>query len=282
MRRVIPLLAVAVLAAPPAARAASVVRVTAGASAVRALVAQGFDVTENVRGGYADVVVRSGAEARRLRAAGYAFRRVAARRDRARAAATSSLPSGRRTYRRYADYVRELAALPATHPGLARPVTLPERSVLGEPIVGVELAADVNRTDDGRPVYLVLGEHHAREWPSGEIAMEFALDLAAGYGRDPRITSLLDRERVIVVPIVNPDGFRVSRDDVRPDRRFAAAARGGRMKRKNCAADTPAEAHEPCRDRAGVDLNRNYGAGWGGPGASASYFDDDYRGSGPW
>src|SRR5436305_222153 len=144
MRRVIPLLAVAVLAAPPAARAASVVRVTAGASAVRALVAQGFDVTENVRDGHADVVVYSRAEVRRLRAAGFAFRRL------------------------------------------------------------------------------------------------------------PRV-----RDR-------------------------AVAAGGGRLKRKNCAADTPAEAHEPCRDRAGVDLNRNYGAGWGGPGASASYFDDDYRGSGPW
>ena len=99
--------------------------------------------------------------------------------------------------------------------------------MLGEPIVGVELAADVNRTDDGRPVYLVLGEHHAREWPSGEIAMEFALDLAAGYGRDPRITSLLDRERVIVVPIVNPDGFQVSREDERADGRFARTAHSG-------------------------------------------------------
>src|SRR5947208_1486016 len=256
MRRVIPLLAVAVLAAPPAARAASVVRVTAGASAVRALVAQGFDVTENVRDGHADVVAYSRAEVRRLRAAGFAFRRLPRVRDGAVAAAASPLPSGRRTYRRYADYVRELAALPAAHPGLARPVTLPERSVLGEPIVGVELAADVNRTDDGRPVYLVLGEHHAREWPSAEIAMEFALDLAAGYGRAARITALLERERVVVVPVVNPDGFQVSRDDVRSDGRFAATAHGGLLKRKNCEADTPLEAAQPCRDRAGVDLNR--------------------------
>src|SRR2546423_2600211 len=282
MRRLIGLLAAAVLVVPAPAGAASVVRVTAGPADVRALEALGFDVTENVKPGYVDVVVSSRAEARRLRAAGFAFRPAPRVRERARAAATSALPSGRLTYRRYGDYVRELAELPAAHPGLARAVTLRERSVLGEPIVGVELAADVNRADDGRPVYLVLGEHHAREWPSAEIPMEFALDLAAGYGRDPRITSLLDRERGIVVPIVNPDGFRVSRDDLRPDRRFAAAARGGRMKRKNCAADTPAEAHEPCRDRAGVDLNRNYGAGWGGPGASASYFDDDYRGTGPW
>jgi hypothetical protein len=31
-----------------------------------------------------------------------------------------------------------------------------------------------------------------------------------------------------------------------------------------------------------VDLNRNYGAYWGGNGASTTYFQDDYRGPGPW
>jgi hypothetical protein len=54
------------------------------------------------------------------------------------------------------------------------------------------------------------------------------------------------------------------------------------LKRKNCAADTAPEATQPCRNRAGVDLNRNYGAYWGGSGASATYYDEDYRGPGPW
>src|SRR5438093_132272 len=99
----------------------------------------------------------------------------------------------------------------------AAPASSPERTVLGEPIIGVEIARDVNRTDDGRPVYLVMGEHHAREWPSGEVAMEFALDLAHGYGTDPRITSLLDRERVDVLPVINVDGFKISREDVAAD-----------------------------------------------------------------
>src|SRR5437763_2284751 len=153
MRRVIGLLAAVLVIAAPA-RAASVVRVTAGPADVQALASQGFDVTENVKPGYADVVVHSGADLRRLRAAGFAFRRLARVRDRAVAGATSALPSGRRTYRRYSDYLHDLTALTAAHPGLARPVTLPVRSVLGRPIVGVELAAGVNRTDDGRPVYL--------------------------------------------------------------------------------------------------------------------------------
>jgi hypothetical protein len=127
-----------------------------------------------------------------------------------------------------------------------------------------------------------MGAHHAREWPSAEVAMELALDLVGGYGRDARITSLLDRERVFVIPVVNADGFQVSREDVRSDPQFSQTANAGAMKRKNCAADTPQEVAEPCKNRSGVDLNRNYGAYWGGNGASTTYFQDDYRGPGPW
>ena len=57
-----------------------------------------------------------------------------------------------------------------------------------------------------------MGVHHAREWPSGEHAMEFAFDLAMNYGKNARITGLVDKVRTVVVPIVNPDGFNLSRE----------------------------------------------------------------------
>jgi murein tripeptide amidase MpaA len=76
---------------------------------------------------------------------------------------------------------------------------------------GIEIAADVQR-NDGRPVFLNMGVHHAREWPSVEIPMEFANDLIKNFGKDPRITDLLQRTRVIVVPVVNVDGYNLSRE----------------------------------------------------------------------
>ena len=69
-------------------------------------------------------------------------------------------------------------------------------SLEGRPIQGIEIAADVDATDDGRPVYVQLGAHHAREWPSAELPMEFAIDLVENYGTDSRITALLDDVRV--------------------------------------------------------------------------------------
>ena len=102
-----------------------------------------------------------------------------------------------------------------------------------------------------------MGVHHAREWPSGEMAMEFAVDLVKNYGKNARITRLLKRARVIVVPVVNVDGFELSRtdgeySDLRELNEYdptggtgsvAGDARASTYKRKNCRVvdgqDTP-------------------------------------------
>ncbi len=81
------------------------------------------------------------------------------------------------------------------------------------PSTAIEIGRDVQAAEDGRPTFVLLGVHHAREWPSGELAMEFAYDLVKNYGSDPRITSLVNRSRVVVVPVVNVDGFELSRTD---------------------------------------------------------------------
>ena len=272
------LAAVAILAALPVASASarsSLVAVpVTGPLTVPTLERLGFDVTHDVSPQRVVVALHDDADRAALAAAGYASREVVAdleaehRRareaDLARAAAAprSGLPSGRETYRVLDEYLAELDALATGHPGLVRRVDLPRRSVQGRPLAAVEIAGDVNRDDDGRPVYIVTGLHHAREWPSGEVSMEFARDLAQGYGGDPRITSLLDRVRVVVLPVANPDGFVMSRGTV-------PAVGGGAdpLQRKN--------AHE-------VDLNRNYAAFWGGNGASVDPGSDTYRGPSPW
>src|SRR5205085_12500072 len=108
----------------------------------------------------------------------------------------SPLPSGRTSYLVLSDYQNELKQIVAKYggSGLARPVSL-GKTAEGREIQGVELANDVGN-GDGRPIYFVMGEHHAREWPAAAAAMEFARMLAKGYGNDPRITDPLHKERV--------------------------------------------------------------------------------------
>jgi PKD repeat protein/murein tripeptide amidase MpaA len=261
----------------------------------------GLDVTHDVSPTAATVVLYSDAQRALLDAAGFdsvtivgnlALADAIERRDDARAAAgtRSSLPSGRDTYRVYEDYTSELRTLAHTDPALVRPVTL-GNTFEGRPIEGVEIAEGVLRRDDGRPVYLNFGAHHAREWPSAEWPMEFAHTLVQGYkANDPRIRALLEDVRVVIVPVVNADGFIASRsfgtsplDDDSGATLGQAVANQGAYIRKNCRPTGPGDAAVPCafRTGSGVDLNRNYGYYWGGPGSGTGTTAQNYRGTAP-
>jgi hypothetical protein len=269
----------------------------------------GVDLTEHGGEGYVEVVLHRAADAATLSGSGFTWtvsipdlavrekQNNAVNAAYASATEVSPLPSGRDTYRTLADYTDDLRTLAALHPGLVKLFALSRRSLEGREILGIEITENVSSTSDGKPVFLMLGLHHAREWPSGEHAIEFAFDLVKNYGPKGRITELLTKARVIVVPVVNADGFEQSRKwgdlvDVREVDNGGQVTilgnPGNAYKRKNCrvadAQTTPAGACEvtsPGGYGIGVDLNRNYGALWGGPGASDVFADPTYRGGGP-
>ena len=147
-----------------------------------------------------------------------------------------------------------------------------------------------------------MGVHHAREWPSGEHAIEWAFELVNGYkGGNARVARLVRNVRTIVIPIVNPDGFNISRE--------AGEAQGGgdgrgtpnpgetnetanivahpyEYRRKNCRLPGErgrATAPAPPAGVAstGVDPNRNYGAFWGGAGRERRLHERDLLRPGP-
>lgn len=275
----------------------------------------GLDLTEHAGHGHAEVVLHRLNDLTTLAGSGLTYRvkipdLIARgveiqRLDAAYAArvGTSPLPSGRTGYRTLADYESDMTGLAKRYPSLVRTFTLARPSLDGRPVRAVEIGRGVKRPNSGQPTFLLMGLHHAREWPSGELAMEFAIDLAQSYGKNKRITDLLDRARVVVVPVVNVDGFHYSRTDgefvdlrdlneLDPlDGTGTTLLTPGRAyQRKNCrlvdGTDTPdgscrAALLSPGGFGLGVDLNRNYGGFWGGPGAGTGLADPTYRGAGP-
>ncbi len=275
----------------------------------------GLDLTEHAGHDYVEVLLHTPADLATLRAADFTYDvRIAdlVRREAennainaqfAAATVTSKLPSGRDTYRTLDDYEADMSALEKDHRSLVRKFTLERPSLDGREIHGVEIGSDVRHAPSGRPTFLLMGLHHAREWPSGELAMEFAVDLAQGYGHNRRITGLLDKARVIVVPVVNVDGFDLSRTDgelvdLRDLNQYdplegtgtTVATPGRTYMRKNCrivdGQDTEdgscqAVLGSPGGFGLGVDLNRNYGGFWGGPGAAATEPNPDQTEVGP-
>ena len=218
---------------------------------VQVLVDKGFDIgaVRAVRGGIEVDVVGHPHDRGALLALPYPSRvSIADLRARSQATATN--------YRDLANYESEMQALVTTYPNLARLWTI-GTSIEGRPIHALELAGHVNN-DDGRAETAFLGLHHAREWPSGEMVMNLATDLAQKYGSDGRVTKLLNKTRVWLVPVVNPDGFVYSRTVDSLWRKNRRDNGGGSF---------------------GVDNNRNYAYQWSGPGASNNKNDETYRGT---
>jgi hypothetical protein len=288
------------------------VKIGSGADITR-MEALGLDVTHDVIAGEAEVIVHGTKQLSALQGTGLKYSTTIADLEqdsmRARAAdakyssttAASPLPSGRTDYRQYTDFQNEMKALVKAHPQTVRPLTI-GKTWEGRAIEGVEISDDVNAIDDGKPTFIVVGTHHAREWPAAEAAMEFALMLDQGNGSDDKITSLLKRERIIIIPILNIDGYLVSRadsafsptdqgiqhgagkpEDFEDVHTAEAVAPGGppaAYRRKTCHGSNPPGS--PCEGQYGVDPNRTYGEGWGGPGASTDQSGQTYRGEGPW
>ena len=195
------------------------------------------------------------------------------------------------------DYGSEMTALAAANPTLVKTLTLPFRTWEGRPVEGIEITTNPNERD-GKPVFLQLGVHHAREWPSGEHALEWAYELSNGYrAGNARARKLVENTRTIVIPVVNPDGFNASREAGELQRRRRRPRRRGRDRQHRRAPERvpPQELPPGGRQRGrqlqsagrsalaspGVDPNRNYGAFWGGPGAERRPDQRDLPRAGP-
>jgi hypothetical protein len=266
------------------------------------VLALGLDPTEHATRQGIEVVLHGEKDAEKLRDAGFTWdvevRDLQAQMQRQREAdeaydarvARSPLPSGRTAYRTYADYLSDMELLAERFPKLTRPLTLRNRTVLGEKIRGLEISTGADNIRDGKPVFLLMGAHHAREWPSSENAMEFGFDLLQSYrSKDPRALRIMQQSRLIVVPVVNVDGFQISRNADPGDPEDDFDTFDYEMKRKNCSIseNTPEQYRTgTCEDNQagrlrGTDLNRNYPGFWGGGGASTNWSSDTYRGDGP-
>ena len=297
------------------------------------LLSLGLELTEHAGPDFTDVYLRRPKDAAKLAQVGLisvlagrnleANRRAVLRSGLSRsgraAIASLPLPSGRvcpltGCYRLLSEYTSEMNALAAAHPDTVKKIVLNTptgRTYEGRDIEGLEITTDVN-VRDGKPVFLMMGLHHAREWPSGEHTIEWAYELICGAFPDPpgapntpcpdsaaapnpRVVDLLTKVRVIVVPVVNPDGFNISRNVGGVE---GGNGRGGdetvnilshpnEYRRKNCRNSPPDPPLPPtgsCGGPAfglgstGVDPNRNYGTFWGGPGSAHDSIGETYHG----
>ncbi|XP_033019131.1 carboxypeptidase A2-like [Lacerta agilis] len=109
-----------------------------------------------------------------------------------------------------------------------------------------------------RPAIWVDAGIHAREWVTQATALWTAKKIASDYGNDPSVTSLLNTMDVFLMPVANPDGYVFSQTKNRMWRKTRSKIPGSLC--------------------FGADPNRNWDAGFGGPGASNNPCSDSYHG----
>ncbi|XP_045476413.1 carboxypeptidase B-like isoform X2 [Harmonia axyridis] len=110
----------------------------------------------------------------------------------------------------------------------------------------------ISNGNQGNKAVWIDGGVHAREWISPATVTFIINQIVLSYDNDP----LLESTDWYITPVVNPDGYEYSHN---VDRLWRKNRRGSGY----CA---------------GTDLNRNFGHGWGGQGASGNPCTETYRG----
>ena len=163
-------------------------------------------------------------------------------------------------YKQFADIITYFNTIAAARPDLASMSDVGD-SLLGNDIYALTITGPdaPDNPRDQRPVVLWNGTQHAREWVSPMTVSYIASKLVDDYDSDPRVTDLINSIRIVIVPVVNPDGYLYTWSN----------ERFWRKNRRNNGGTF------------GVDLNRNWGYEWGGEGASDFPGDETYHGTGP-
>ncbi len=116
-------------------------------------------------------------------------------------------------------------------------------------------------TEEDEPAIIFVGQHHAREVMTPEIAIDIIDYLLTNYPSDPQVQYWVDNFEIWVRPCHNPDGTNWVFTEYN-------------MWRKN--------RHDNGDGTYGVDNNRNYPFKWGSCYGSSAWPDaEDYRGPSP-
>ncbi|MCB0704521.1 MAG: immune inhibitor A [Saprospiraceae bacterium] len=167
----------------------------------------------------------------------------------------------------YQEMLDELDSMAVAYPDLISP-----RAQIGDifthdnnPIYWLRIS-DNAQVDESEPEVLYTALHHAREPGSMSQMIFYMWYILERYGTDPEVTYLIDNTEMYFVPCVNPDGYLYN-EATNPD--------GGGFWRKN--------RRDNLDGSFGVDLNRNYGFGWGYDdiGSSPNTNSSTYRGPEP-
>ncbi|XP_034031806.1 carboxypeptidase A1-like [Thalassophryne amazonica] len=154
------------------------------------------------------------------------------------------------------DIYRFQDMLVAENPNLVSKLVI-GRSYEGRPLNVLKFSTG----GTNRPAIWIDTGIHSREWVTQASGIWFAKQIVTDYKQGKPLAAILNKMDIFLEIVTNPDGY-------------AYTHTGNRMWRKT-------RKPNPGYNCVGVDPNRNWDAGFGGPGASSNPCSETYRGPSP-
>lgn len=108
------------------------------------------------------------------------------------------------------DELRELLhSLEQRYPHLARVFSI-GKSVEGRDLLVLEISENVSRRNVGEPMVKLVANMHGDEVVGRQLLIILGQYLLEQYGRNDRVTRLVNQTDIYLMPSMNPDGFEKS------------------------------------------------------------------------
>ncbi|KAH9640540.1 hypothetical protein HF086_001589 [Spodoptera exigua] len=138
-------------------------------------------------------------------------------------------------YTRYDDLLKLTSELESTYPDLIKSYSI-GKSVQGRQLLVLQISEDVKTPHYERPSFKYVANMHGDESVGRQLMVYLAQYLLANYGKDDRVTKLLNTTDIHLMPSLNPDGFESSEES-------------------NCES---LKEYKGRNNAKGVDLNRDF------------------------
>lgn len=112
-------------------------------------------------------------------------------------------------YTHYEELKQLYSSLSEKYPTLARLFSI-GKSVEGRDLLVLEISENVRERKLGEPMVKYVANMHGDEAVGRELLVYLAQYLLYNYGKDERITKLVNNTDIFLMPSMNPDGFEES------------------------------------------------------------------------
>lgn len=113
-------------------------------------------------------------------------------------------------YTNYDDLVKLFDELVQNYPELAKVYSI-GKSVEGRRLLVIQITEGVKSTHPERPAFKYVANMHGDESVGRQLMVYLAQYLLVNYGKDDRVTKLVNTTDIHLMPSLNPDGFEKSK-----------------------------------------------------------------------